>query len=214
MRIVIAGGHGQVARHLGRVLVAAGHEPVGMVRKDEHEKDLRGDGVEPVRIDLENTDVEEMTSVVRGADAVVFAAGGGPDGNAARKETVDKGAAIMLAEAAQAAGVRRYVMVSSMGTEHADPGSEDVFQVYLRAKKAADDHVRATDLDWTIVRPGRLTDDPPTGRVRLGDLPRGEVTRADVAQVLAAVLEADNTVGQTFDLLNGDVPVVDAVAAV
>lgn len=214
MRIVIAGGHGQVARHLGRVLVAAGHEPVGMVRKDEHEKDLRGDGVEPVRIDLENTDVEEMTSIVRGADAVVFAAGGGPDGNAARKETVDKGAAIMLAEAAQAAGVRRYVMVSSMGTEHADPDSDDVFQVYLRAKKAADDHVRSSDLDWTIVRPGRLTDDSPTGRVQLGDLPRGEVTRADVAQVLAAVLEADNTVGRTFDLLNGDTPVVDAVAAV
>ncbi len=214
MRIVIAGGHGQVARHLGRVLVAAGHEPVGMVRKDEHEKDLRGDGVEPVRIDLEDTDLEEMTSIVRGADAVVFAAGGGPDGNAARKETVDKGAAIMLAEAAQAAGVRRYVMVSSMGTEHADPHSDDVFQVYLRAKKAADDHVRAADLDWTIVRPGRLTDDSPTGRVQLGDLPRGEVTRADVAQVLAAVLEADNTVGHTFDLLNGDTPVVDAVAAV
>jgi uncharacterized protein YbjT (DUF2867 family) len=214
MRIVIAGGHGQVARHLGRVLVAAGHEPVGMVRKDEHEKDLRGDGVEPVRIDLENTDVEEMTSIVRGADAVVFAAGGGPDGNAARKETVDKGAAIMLAEAAQAAGVRRYVMVSSMGTDHADPDSDDVFQVYLRAKKAADEHVKAADLDWTIVRPGRLTDDAPTGRVQLGDLPRGEVTRADVAQVLAAVLDADNTVGRTFDLLNGDVPVVDAVAAV
>jgi uncharacterized protein YbjT (DUF2867 family) len=214
MRIVIAGGHGQVARHLGRVLVAAGHEPVGMVRKDEHEKDLRGDGVEPVRIDLEDTDVEQMTSVVRGADAVVFAAGGGPDGNAARKETVDKGAAIMLAEAAQKAGVRRYVMVSSMGTEHADPDSDDVFQVYLRAKKAADDHVKAADLDWTIVRPGRLTDDAPTGRVQLGDLSRGEVTRADVAQVLATVLEADNTVGRTFDLLNGDVPVVDAVAAV
>ncbi len=214
MRIVIAGGHGKVARHLGRVLVAAGHEPVGMVRKDEHEKDLRGDGVEPVRIDLEDTDVEEMTSIVRGADAVVFAAGGGPDGNAARKETVDKGAAIMLAEAAQAAGVRRYVMVSSMGTEHADPDSDDVFQVYLRAKKAADDHVRAADLDWTIVRPGRLTDNAPTGRVQLGDLPPGEITRADVAQVLAAVLEADNTVGRTFDVLNGDVPVVEAVAAV
>jgi uncharacterized protein YbjT (DUF2867 family) len=214
MRIVIAGGHGQVARHLGRVLVAAGHEPVGMVRKAEHEKDLRGDGVEPVMIDLEDTDLDEMASIVRGADAVVFAAGGGPDGNAARKETVDKGAAIMLAGAAQKAGVRRYVMVSSMGTEHADPDSDEVFQVYLRAKKAADDHVRAADLDWTIVRPGRLTDDAPTGRVQLGDLPRGEVTRADVAQVLAAVLEADNTVGRTFDLLNGDTPVVDAVAAV
>ena len=114
--------------------------------------------------------------MVRGADAVVFAAGGGPDGNAARKETVDKGAAVMLADAAEAAGVRRYVMVSAMGTENADPDSDDVFQVYLRAKQAADDDLRARDLDWTVVRPGRLTDDVPTGpgpgrpaRARLGD---------------------------------------------
>jgi uncharacterized protein YbjT (DUF2867 family) len=214
MRIVIAGGHGQIARHLGRALASAGHQPVGMVRKPEHVTDLRADGVEPVMVDLEDTDLEQMTSVVRGADAVVFAAGGGPDGNAARKETVDKGAAIMLADAAQAAGVRRYVMVSAMGTELADPDSDDVFHVYLRAKQAADDHVRAADLDWTVVRPGRLTDEPPTGRVQLGELERGEVTRADVAQVLAAVLEADNTFGATFDLLNGEVPVTDAVAAV
>jgi len=214
MRVVIAGGHGQIARQLGRILAAAEHEPVGMVRKPEHVEDLRSDGVEPVMIDLEDTDLEQMTSVVRGADAVVFAAGGGPDGNAARKETVDKGAAIMLADAAQAAGVRRYVMVSAMGTELADPESDEVFHVYLRAKQAADDHVRAADLDWTIVRPGRLTDDPPTGRVELGELQRGEVTRADVAQVLAAVLEADNTVGATFDLLKGEVPVTEAVAAV
>ena len=163
MRIVIAGGHGQVARPLERLLVAAGHEPVGMVRSQAQAEHLEEDGVASVMIDLEDTDVTEMTAAVQGADAVVFAAGGGPDGNVARKETVDKGAAIMLAEAAAAAGVRRYVMVSSMNADKADPDSEDVFQVYLRAKHAADDHVRASDLDWTIVRPGRLTDDDPTG---------------------------------------------------
>ncbi len=149
---------------------------------------------------------------MRGADVVVFAAGGGPDGNAARKETVDKGAAVMLADAAAAAGVRRYLMVSAMGTENADPDSDDVFQVYLRAKQDADDHLRSSDLDWTIVKPGRLTDDVPTGLVQVGELDRGSVTRGDVAHVLAELIDADNTIGKDFDVLNGDVRVAEAVA--
>jgi uncharacterized protein YbjT (DUF2867 family) len=213
MRIVIVGGHGQVARPLGRILVAAGHEPVGVVRSEVQAEHLAADEVASVLLDLEDTDVAAMKDAVRGADAVVFAAGGGPDGNAARKETVDKGAAIMLADAAEAAGVRRYVMISAMGTESADPDSDDVFQVYLRAKKAADDDLRSRDLDWTVVRPGRLTDDEPTGLVQVGSLPRGSVTRGDVAAVVAACLEADNTIGTTFDLLGGETPVADAVRA-
>jgi uncharacterized protein YbjT (DUF2867 family) len=212
MRIVIAGGHGQIAQQFGRLVAAAGHHPVGMVRNPAHMTELQEAGIEPVIIDLENTDVAEMTAIVRGADAVVFAAGGGPDGNAQRKETVDKGAAIMLADAAQAAGVRRYVMISAMGTEQADPESDDVFQVYLRAKQAADDDVRSRDLDWTIIRPGRLTDDVPTGRVAVGRLEPGSVTRGDVAHVLAEVLESDAAIGKTFDVLNGDDPVNRAVA--
>jgi uncharacterized protein YbjT (DUF2867 family) len=175
MRIVIAGGHGQIAQQFGRLVAATGHQPVGMIRNPEHVPDL------PAMIDLEHTDVAEMTEIVRGADAVVFAAGGGPDGNAQRKETVDKGAAIMLADAAQAAGVRRYLMVSAMGTDQADPDSQDVMQVYLRAKQAADDDIRSRDLDWTIVKPGGLTDDVPTGQVKLGQLDYGSVTRGDVA---------------------------------
>lgn len=212
MRIVIAGGHGQIARQSGRLLAAAGHEPVGMIRKPEQIANLREDGVEPVIIDLEQTNVEEMTEIVRGADAVVFAAGGGPDGNAERKETVDKGAAIMLADAAEAAGVRRYVMVSAMGTEKADPDSDEVRHVYLRAKQAADDELRSRDLDWTILRPGHLLDDVPTGRVQVGQLESGSVTRGDVAHVLAEVLDADNTIGMTFDVLAGDDPVQRAVS--
>jgi len=211
MRIVTAGGHGQIARQFGRLVAQAGHEPVGIVRKPEQVPDLDADGVVAVLLDLEDTDVEALTEVVRGAEVVVFAAGGGPDGNAARKETVDKGAAVMLADAAEAAGVRRYLMVSAMGTEHADPDSDDVFQVYLRAKQAADDHLRASTLDWTIVRPGRLTDDVPTGQVRVGQLDRGSVTRGDVAHVLAKLVEADNTIGVTFDLLNGDTAVDEAI---
>jgi uncharacterized protein YbjT (DUF2867 family) len=212
MRIVIAGGHGQIARQFGRLVAAAGHEVVGMVRSPAHADDLREQGVQPAMLDLEDTDVDEMTAIVRGADVVLFAAGGGPDGNAARKETVDKGAAIMLADAAEAAGVRRYVMVSAMGTERADPASDEVFQVYLRAKQAADDDLRARDLDWTVVKPGHLTDDVPTGMVRVGQLERGSITRGDVAHVLAEVIEADNTIGKTFDVLGGDVPVQEAVA--
>ena len=217
MRIVIADGHGQIARQFGRLVSETRHQPVGMIRKAEQIPDLQEDGVEPAIIDLEATDVAEMTDILRGADVVVFAAGGGADGNARRKETVDKGAAIMLADAAEAAGVRRYVMVSAMGTDQADPpaadgSDEDVFQIYLRAKQAADDDIRARDLDWTIVKPGRLTDDVPTGCVQLGQLEYGSVTRGDVAHVLAEVIEADNTIGKTFDVLGGDVPIKEAVA--
>jgi uncharacterized protein YbjT (DUF2867 family) len=212
MRIVTAGGHGQVARQFGRLVAQAGHHAVGIIRNPEQIPDLEADGVEPAVLDLEAIGVDELTEVVRGADVVVFAAGGGPDGNAARKESVDKGAAVMLADAAEAAGVRRYVMVSSMGTDSADPDSDDVFQVYLRAKKAADDDLRARDLDWTIVKPGRLTDDVPTGLVQLGKLERGSVTRGDVAHVLAEVLDAENTYRKTFDVLEGDVAVAEAVS--
>lgn len=212
MRVVIAGGHGQIALQLERLLAERGDQPVGIVRNPDHVPDVEATGAEAVVLDLEQAGVAELADVLEGADAVVFAAGGGPGSGAARKETVDKGAAILLADAAEAAGVRRYVMVSSMGTEHADPSSDDVFQVYLRAKKAADDDLRARDLDWTVVRPGRLTDDPGTGRVRVGTLERGDIPRADVAAVLAGCLDSPATVGRTFDVLAGDVPLGEALA--
>jgi uncharacterized protein YbjT (DUF2867 family) len=203
MRIVIAGGHGQVARLLEQALVARGDTAVGLVRNPDHVADLQSDGAEAVVLDLEQAGVDEVAHALDGADAVVFAAGGGPNSGAARKDTVDRGAAVLLAQAAEQAGVRRYVMVSAMGTENADPDSDDVFQVYLRAKQAADDDLRSRDLDWTVVRPGRLTDDPPTERVQVGRLDRGQVPRADVAKVLAEVLVTDGTIGRTFDLLSG-----------
>lgn len=212
MRVVIAGGHGQIALLLEKVLADRGHHAVGIVRNPDHVDDVEATGAEAVVLDLEEADVADLTDVVKGADAVVFAAGGGPNSGAARKETVDKGAAVLLAEAAEQAGVRRYVMVSAMGTDKADPDSDDVFQVYLRAKKAADDDLRSRDLDWTVVRPGRLTDDPPAGRVQIGTLPRGEISRADVAAVLAAVLDQDATIGKTFDLLAGHQTVEAALA--
>jgi len=212
MRVVIAGGHGQIALLLERMLAERGDAAVGVVRNADHVADVEEAGAEAVLLDLEKTDVKSLADVLSGADAVVFAAGGGPASGAARKETVDKGAAVLLADAAERAGVRRYVMVSSMGTENADPVSDDVFQVYLRAKKAADDDLRARDLDWTVVRPGRLTDDPRGGRVQVGKLARGSIPRADVAAVLAAVLTTESTIGTTFDLLEGN-QTIDAALA-
>ena len=204
MRVVIAGGHGQIALLLEAELSRRGHSPVGIVRNPDHVEDVKGTGAEAVVLDLEQADVAAVADVLEGADAVVFAAGGGPDSGVARKDTVDRGAAVLLADAAEQAGGRRYVMVSSMGTEKADPTSDDVFQVYLRAKKAADDDLRARDLDWTVVRPGRLTDDAGQGRVQIGSLDHGEVPRADVALVLAEILETPGTTGSTFDVVTGN----------
>ncbi len=212
MRVVIAGGHGQIALLLEKKLAERGDSAVGIVRNPGHVEDLEKAGAEAVVLDLEQADVAAVAEVVKGADAVVFAAGGGPDNGVARKETVDKGAAVLLADAAEQAGVRRYVMVSSMGTDGADPDSQEVFQVYLRAKKAADDDLRARDLDWTVVRPGRLTDDPAASRVQVGSLGRGEIPRADVAAVLAEVLSTDSTIGSTFDLLAGHQTIEAALA--
>ncbi|GAA4999243.1 NAD(P)H-binding protein [Kitasatospora paranensis] len=216
MRIVIAGGHGQIALHLEQLLADRGDRPVGLIRRAEHAEDLRRRGAEPVEFDLEAGTAEALAAVLAGADAVVFAAGAGPGSGAARKDTVDRGAAVLLADAAELAGVRRYVMISAMGADaSAADGADPVFGAYLRAKGAADDDLRArAGLDWTVLRPGRLTDDPATGLVRLAERTgRGAVPRADVAGVLAALLaEPAPAVRRTLDLVSGEQPVAEAVA--
>jgi nucleoside-diphosphate-sugar epimerase len=219
MRIVVAGAHGQVARRLGRLLSSRGDTVLGIVRNPGHRADLDGDGVEPVVLDLEQAGVDDVAGVVRGADAVVFAAGGGPGSGIARKDTVDRGAAVLLADAAQQAGVRRYLLVSSMGVESVAGGAtpegvDEVFVAYLRAKLAAEEDVLARDgLDVTVLRPGGLTDDPGTGRVRLDrHVDRGQVPRDDVAAVLVALLDAPSP-GAVLELVGGDTPVTEAVAA-
>jgi nucleoside-diphosphate-sugar epimerase len=218
MRVVIAGAHGQVARRLGRLLSARGDTVAGIVRDPGQRADLESDGVEPVVLDLERASVDQVADVVAGADAVVFAAGGGPGSGIARKDTVDRAAAVLLADAAVAAGVRPYLLVSSIGVEQvaggATPeGMDEVFVAYLRAKLAAEEHVLAAQgLAPMVVRPGGLTDEPGSGRVRLertGD--RGSVPRDDVAAVLAELL-LHPVDGVVVELLAGDTPVSDAVA--
>jgi len=217
MRVVIAGAHGQVARRLGRLLAAGGHSVAGIVRNPDHRTDLESDGVEPVVLDLEQASVDDVAAVVSGADAVVFAAGAGPGSGAARKQTVDRDAALLLADAAERAGVRPYLLVSSIGVEQArqgtPPGMDPVFAAYLQAKLAAEDRILPRPgLDTTIVRPGGLTDDPGTGRVTLAHgVERGTVPRDDVAAVLAEVLTAGKW-GEVVELVSGDTPIAEAVA--
>ncbi len=204
MRVVIAGGHGQIARLLEMLLAARGDEPVGIVRNPDHKPDLESVGAEAVVLDLERASVSDVQRVVSGADAVVFAAGGGPGSGKERKLTVDRDAAILLADAAVAAGVRRYVMVSSMGAGSGSPDSDDVFEVYSWAKGQADNAVTARNLDVTIVRPGQLTDDDSTGKITAAtSVERGSIPRADVALVLLAVLDRDGLAGKTFEVVSG-----------
>ncbi|UQI43059.1 NAD(P)H-binding protein [Streptomyces sp. HU2014] len=217
MRIVIAGGHGRIALRLERLLAGRGDEVAGVVRRPAHAGDLLAAGAEPVVCDLESATVGDLVRHLESADAAVFAAGAGPGSGIGRKDTVDRGAAALFADAAEAAGVRRFVVVSSMGADREPPeGTDPVFAAYLRAKGAADADVRSrAGLDWTILRPGRLTDDPGTGLVRLAESTgRGEVTRDDVAAVLAALLAEPGTAGRTLELVGGDTPVAEAVKSV
>ncbi|MFH8386311.1 NAD(P)H-binding protein [Kitasatospora sp. NPDC018058] len=216
MRTVIAGGHGQIALKLERLLADRGDRPAGIIRRPEQAQDLVDAGAEPLLLDLESATAPQLAALLADTDAVVFAAGAGPGSGAARKNTVDRDAAVLLADAAELAGVRRYLMVSSMGADAAAHHPDDaVFETYLRAKGAADDAVRSrTTLDWTVLRPGQLTDGPGAGLVRLApSVARGAVDRADVAAVLAALLREPGTAGQTLELVAGNATIAEAVAA-
>jgi uncharacterized protein YbjT (DUF2867 family) len=207
---VVAGGHGKIALRLLRLLAADGHRARGLVRKPGQAADLEALGAVAVLGDLEAD--ASLDEYVRGADAVVFAAGAGPGSGPERKRTVDLGGAVKLVDAALAVGVRRYVMISSIGAHRPDAASGSM-RPYLEAKAEADRYLIASGLEYTIIRPGSLTDGPGTGRVRvsteLGD--RGDVPRDDVAAVIAEVLDAPNTIGVTFELFGGDLLVAEAV---
>jgi uncharacterized protein YbjT (DUF2867 family) len=209
MDVLIAGGHGQIARRLIRRLAGDGHTARGLIRNPEHAADLEADGGVPVLCDLERDDVRPH---VGGADAIVFAAGAGPGSGDERKRTVDLGAAVKCVEAAEALGVARFVIVSSIGAQDPEAGPE-AMRPYLRAKAEADARVAESTLDWTIVRPGGLQNGPGTGRVDVSTAlgRRGPVPRDDVALVLAETLQAPNTIRLTFELFGGEVPAREAV---
>ncbi|MEA2322182.1 MAG: hypothetical protein QOD81_2032 [Solirubrobacteraceae bacterium] len=209
MDVVIAGGHGQIALRLARLLAARGDRVRALIRNPGHVADVEATGAEAVLADLERDD---LAGAVAGADAVVFAAGAGPGSGPERKRTVDLGGAVKLIDAARAAGVPRYVMISAIGARDPAGGSE-AMRPYLEAKAEADAAVASSALEYTIVRPGRLTDEPGTGRVQAAERPeRGDITRDDVAATLVAVLDEPRTVGRTFDLVQGDTPIAQALA--
>lgn len=212
MRVAIAGGHGKIALQLERLLSEAGHEAVGIIRNPDQAADLLVVGGIPLVIDLERTDVETVATDLVGVDAVVFAAGAGPGSGAERKWTVDRDAAILMADAAEHAGVRRYVLISARRADDYDPNSDEVFQIYLRAKSEADADLRERDLDWTIVRPGGLTDDPPTGKVTVADdTGDGTIPRADVAALVVETLVERLAIRRQFEVISGDQPIAEAL---
>ncbi|MFD3401866.1 SDR family oxidoreductase [Kribbella sp. NPDC058693] len=213
MRVVIAGGHGQIALRLTKLLSGDGHEVVGLVRNPDHEADIAAAGGQAAVLDLEQADAGAVAKVLAGADVAIFSAGAGPGSGNARKDTVDRGAAALFAEAAQQAGVRRHIQVGSMGADRADSLTDDeTFTIYLKAKWAAEEDLRSRDLDWTILRPGGLTNDPGTGLVYLADKTgNGRVTRDDVALVLAGLCDTPAAIGRTLELIAGETPVSEAL---
>ena len=215
MRILVAGGHGQIALRVERQLAAAGHTAVGIVRMPEHVVDLRAAGADVLVLNLESTTVDHVAANLVGADAVLFAAGAGPGSGVARKDTVDRAGSVLMADAAEKAGVARFVQISSIGAgAPPPPGTDESYAAYLQAKTAAEDDLRRRDLAWTILRPGRLTDDPGTGRVRLDPgVERGAISRDDVATVLVALLTSDVATHQTLGLVGGDTPIDEALAS-
>jgi uncharacterized protein YbjT (DUF2867 family) len=217
MRVVIAGGHGKIALLLERLLAERGDQAVGLIRNPAQVADVERADAEAVVCDLEAASANDVTMVLSGADAVVFAAGAGPGSGAPRKDSVDRAASVLMADAAERAGIRRFVQVSSMGAgQPPRPGTGEVWAAYITAKTAAEDDLRARDLDWTILRPGGLTDAPGTGKIRLAapPVPAGTVPRADVAAVIAALLDEPGTRHQTLELIGGDTPVATAVRSI
>ncbi len=216
MKVLVAGAHGQTARRLVRMLTEDGHEVRGLVRKEEQMSDVEADGAEPVLVDLEKDGIEgDVGTAVRGCDAVIFAAGAGPGSGEARKETMDYGGAAKLVEAAEENGARRYLMLSSMGADDPEGGVEGM-RPYLRAKARADERLQESGLDYTVIRPGRLTDGEETDRIEASESlgRRGEISRADVARTFAEALEMESTYGKTFEILAGDAPIREALRRV
>ncbi|GAA4156699.1 NAD(P)H-binding protein [Gryllotalpicola daejeonensis] len=217
-RVAIIGAHGKVGQELMRELYDAGHDFVGIARGEEHAEDVFRLGGEGVRLDLEATDAATLAQAIEGCDAVVFTAGAGGGSGVERKRTVDYGASVLSVQAAQAAGIRRFIQISAAGVD--DPTTETVvpdeqWVAYVRAKRDADAELRSSGLDWTILRPTTLTTGEGTGLIELAesvDRANGSIARADVAATIVAVLDNAGTAGKQWELTGGSTPIAEAVA--
>lgn len=213
MRVVVAGGHGKIALRLLDRLATRGDQPVGLIRNPDQAPDLEAVGAEAAVADLERLEAPELAPYLEGADALVFAAGAGPGSGPERKRTLDLGGAVKLIDAAQRTGLTRWVMISAMGAADPESAGEQMLP-YMRAKAEADEALAGSGLEYTIVRPGALTDDAGNGTVSAGPgLEPSSIPRDDVAATLIAVLETPATIGLQFDLVSGEVPIDEAVAS-
>ncbi|SMH37365.1 Uncharacterized conserved protein YbjT, contains NAD(P)-binding and DUF2867 domains [Rathayibacter oskolensis] len=214
-RVAVIGAHGKIGQRILHLLYDAGHDSVGVIRNPDHAEDIIRLGSEPLVHDLESSTAADLAAALEGVDALVFTAGAGPDSGIERKRTVDLGASVLSQEAAAIAGIRRFVQISAIGVD--EPLAEDTdetWRAYVEAKRDADTALRGTDLDWTILRPGALTSDEGTGAIALGDtVERGSIPRADVAATVVAVLEEPASIGRTWELVSGDVPIAEAVSS-
>ncbi len=213
-RVAIVGGAGKVSRELIPLLLKVGIEPVPLARRDEQLEELEAMGAAPRRLDIEAASADDFMAAFEGCDGVVFSAGGGADGNVERKRTVDFEGSIKSAQAAAAMGIDRFVQVSAIGVDNpADPASSASWRAYVDAKREADDALRQTQLAWTILRPGSLTSDAPTGRITLAPaVPHGAISRADLAATIVDCLQTEDAVGQQWELVCGETPIKDAIA--
>lgn len=213
--IAVVGGHGKIAMKLHPLLVEAGHTSIALARSEDYREEIASAGAGLRVLDIENAGQVDFERAFEGVDAVVFAAGGGPDGNIERKRTVDLEGSLNSQLAAVNLGISRFIQVSAYGVDNpVAPDSSAVWQAYVDAKAHADRLLRESELDWTILRPGQLTDDEPSGAIQLSKhVEPGSITRADVAALILEVLQDDRSIGRQWEVTNGSVPIAQAVTA-
>lgn len=214
--VAIIGGHGQIALSLTGILHSRGDRVLSLVRNPEHSGEIEAAGGTPVVIDIENSGPREIADAIDGADSVVFAAGAGPGSSAERKVTVDLEGSVKSAEAATLARIPSFIQISFIGAELPTPeGTDPVFAAYWAAKREADRRLESTTLDWVIVKPGTLTNDPASGKGELGaSLNRGARTRrADVAELIAHVIDEPRSARHTIGIAEGQTDLREALSA-
>ncbi|WP_309130955.1 SDR family oxidoreductase [Brevibacterium sp.] len=214
MRIAIVGGHGQIALKATEQLISAGHEVTSIIRRPEQVNEIEALGAQAQICDIATASAAELAAAVAGSDALVFAAGAGPGSTIEAKRSIDLGGSLKSIDACLEIGVRRFVQISFIGvTEPVPEGTDPVFAAYWDAKREADEALISSGLDYTIVKPGRLTDEPATGTGEVGTgSPRGASTsRANVADFIRVVLDEPRTIGMSIDVWDGDTPLRDAL---